>query len=118
MVRWLMNWSYRTTSTRLRFHWLARWFSNLAIDGPTPSYSKISDFEKWFMEYHPDLMFSEVVRQLAIAFPEDEWKTQIGDTFACLSVGLFETIPRLLRQCASPPLGGYLPFITEAACQG
>ena len=97
MVRWLMNWSYRTTSERLRYDWLARWFTNFGIDGPTPSHSKISHFEKWFMDKHPDLMFTEVVRQLAIAFPDDEWKTQIGDTFACLSVGLFETIPRLLR---------------------
>ena len=31
------------------------------------------------------------------AFPEDDWQSQIGDTFACLSVALFNTIHRILR---------------------
>ena len=31
------------------------------------------------------------------AFPQDDWQTQIGDAFACLSVALFDTISRNLQ---------------------
>ena len=97
LMRWLMCWSYRTTAEHLRYDWLACWFADLSLLGPKPSHQTIKNFETWIIENHPDLFFGEVVRQLMLAFPEDDWQTQIGDTFACLSVALFETIPRLLR---------------------
>ena len=83
-----MRWSYRVTADHLCYDWLARWFAGFPLEGKTPSHTTISDFEKWFMENHADLFFYEVLRQLVAAFPEDDWKTQIGDTFACLIVVL------------------------------
>ena len=96
LLRWLLGWPYRVIADRLRYNWLARWFAGFPLVGETPGKSTIQKFEKLLIESHPDLLFTQVCRQIVEAFPLDDWQTQVGDIFPRFSRVLFMTIPQFV----------------------
>jgi len=81
MIRWLFCFAdllinrlqSRNHGLTLAYDWLTCWFANLPLDGPRPSHQTINNFETWLMDNHADLFFGEVVRQVVVAFAEDDW---------------------------------------------
>lgn len=95
------NCSYRQTESRLRRDLLWRWFAGYGLFDKVPDHNTIYQFDSYVRQEDPRLFFDTILKQIDEAFPREQSRGQIGDTFAVLANAALEGPTRRLRHLCS-----------------
>ncbi len=107
LVKYLYDLSLRELETKIQYDIAAKWFTGYPVFANAPDHSTLSRFETYLIVNHPRLFFDTVLEMIDTAFPDDQHRPQIGDTFAMHANAALESLIKRLRHGAQEFLFAY-----------
>lgn len=107
LVKYLYNLSLRELEGKIQYDIPAKWFAGYPIFANAPDHSTLSRFESYLIFNHPRLFFDTILEMIDSAFPDDQHRPQIGDTFAMHANAALESLIKRLRHGAQELLLAY-----------
>lgn len=120
LVKYLYNLSLREMEERLYGDIIIRWFSGYSLFDPVPDHCTLERFEQWLKQRQHFSIFDEVLSQIRQDYPDD-YRVQIGDTYAMRANAASENLVPLMRHSCQNILRAAtdtIPALTERALQG
>ncbi len=100
LVKYLYDLSLRRLEDRIRYDLMVKYFVGYPVFAAGPDHTTLERFETYLYLYHPRLFFDTVLDQIDAAFPEERFRTQIGDTFIMHANAALESLITRIRHTA------------------
>ena len=107
LVKYLYDLSLRELEAKIQYDIPAKWFVGYPVFANAPDHSTLSRFETYLIFNHPRLFFDTILEMIDTAFPDDQRRPQIGDTFAMHANAALESLIKRLRHGAQELLLAY-----------